>query len=266
MESTCCTTDVSTAGMSGHQLKRAGCKEAWCVQEGQLLIGKTLRLVIFDIDGTLRRVRSPWSLLHDFLGVAEQAKDFLSLWQRGQISYEEWAYLDASLWRGFRRERIVAALEMSPFREGAVELVNWFTSRLIPCVGISTGLSLFNDVTARELGLEEVICNELHFDGDTCNGMVSVRVREDNKGDIMDDVLERYAVRAEYVVAFGDGTADIPLLTRAGLGVAICPSNDKVRGCVRYVVEAEPIHGAIPIVEKHFNGLDGIVCRPATSS
>lgn len=34
MESTSCTTGVSTAGTSGHQLKRADCKEAWCVQGG----------------------------------------------------------------------------------------------------------------------------------------------------------------------------------------------------------------------------------------
>jgi phosphoserine phosphatase len=199
------------------------------------------------------------------LGVAEQAKDFLGLWQRGQISYEEWAYLDASLWRGFTREEIAAALETNPFREGARELIRWFTSHSIPCAGISTGLSVFNEVTARELGINEVICNGLHFDGEVCSGLVSVRVREDNKDDIMDSVLERYAVRAEHIVAFGDGTADIPLLTKAGLGVAICPSNDRVRDCVGHVVEAEPIDTAIPIVEKHFNELGGIiVCRPTT--
>jgi hydroxymethylpyrimidine pyrophosphatase-like HAD family hydrolase len=78
-----------------------------------------------------------------------------------------------------------------------------------------------------------------------------VRVREDNKGAVMDAVLERYAVRPGQVVAFGDGTADIPLLTRAALGIAVCPSNDRVRNCAQHV-QLEPIDGAVDIVKKHF--------------
>jgi hydroxymethylpyrimidine pyrophosphatase-like HAD family hydrolase len=62
-------------------------------------------------------------------------------------------------------------------------------------------------------------------------------------------VLERYAVEAPDVAAFGDGTADIPVLTAAGLGIAICPSNDRVRSCTRHVVESEPIDSSIQIVE-----------------
>lgn len=218
---------------------------------------KLLRLALFDIDGTLRRARDPWIHLHKSLGVADQGKEFIGRWQRGEISYEEWARLDASLWRGFTRERIVAALDSNPYRQGARELVSWFTSRGIPCVAISTGLSVFNDVAARELGIQEVICNELHFEGDICNGEVVVRVREDNKEDLMTEVLDRYSIGAEHVAAFGDGTADIPILTRASLGIGICPSSAGVRDCVRHVVEAEPIDAAIPIVEAHFARVQG---------
>ena len=189
---------------------------------------KPLRLAIFDIDGTLRRVRDPWLHLHNHLGVAEEAKDLPDLWKKGEITYEEWARLDASYWRGHKRDNIVAALEANPLRAGARELIGWFTYRSIPCVGISSGLSIFNEITARELGIKEIICNELHFDGEICNGEISIQVNEENKGEIMDEMLERYSVKDKQVVAFGDGTADIPLLKKAGLGVAICPSNDKV--------------------------------------
>jgi hypothetical protein len=60
----------------------------------------SLRLAVFDIDGTLRRVRDPWVHLHKHLGVADRACEFIPRWQRGEISYDEWARLDASLWRG----------------------------------------------------------------------------------------------------------------------------------------------------------------------
>ena len=211
-----------------------------------------LRLALFDIDGTLRRVRDPWIHLHHHLGVAEQTKDLPARWQRGEITYEQWAQLDASFWRGSTRETIAAALRTNPFRDGARELINWFTLRAIPCVGISSGLSIFNEITAAELGIKEVISNELQFDGDICNGEISIQVNEENKGEIMDEILERYSVGDEQVAAFGDGRADIPLLRKAGLGIAICPSNDKVRSSARHVVGDEPIDKAIMLIEKHF--------------
>jgi phosphoserine phosphatase len=212
----------------------------------------SLKLAIFDIDGTLRRVRDPWIHLHHHLGVAEQAKDLPVRWQRKEITYEQWAQLDASFWRGSSRETIVTALGTNPFRDGARELIDWFTSRAIPCVGISSGLSIFNEITAVELGIKEVISNELQFDGDICKGEISIQVNEENKGEIMDEILERYAVSDKEVAAFGDSTADIPLLRKAGLGIAIFPSNDKVRSSAEHVVRNEPIDRAVEFVEKHF--------------
>ncbi|NIR14733.1 MAG: HAD hydrolase family protein [Desulfobacterales bacterium] len=68
----------------------------------------------------------------------------------------------------------------------------------------------------------------------------------------MDEILERYSISNKHVAAFGDGTADIPLLEKAGLGIAICPSNDKVRSSARHVVGDEPIDQALPYVEQYF--------------
>jgi phosphoserine phosphatase len=212
----------------------------------------SLKLAIFDIDGTLRRVRDPWIHLHNHLGVADLTKDLPERWKRGEISYEEWARQDASFWRGHASIKMVAALETNAYREGAEQLVGWFTSRSIPCVGISSGLSIFNEITAAELGIKEIISNELHFDGKICSGEVTVHVHEKNKGEIMDEMLDRYSATKEQVVAFGDGTADIPLLRKAGLGIAICPANEEVRSIAEHVVGSEPIDRAIPLIEKHF--------------
>jgi phosphoserine phosphatase len=209
-------------------------------------------LAVFDIDGTLRRVRDPWIHLHQFLGVAHLAEGFIARWRRGEISYEEWARLDASLWRGFTRQTILTALDTNQFRRGARELIGWLSSRSIACVAVSTGLSVFNEITARELGIQEVISNELYFDGGVCSGEVSIQVHEDGKGDVLDRLLGRYGISPGQTVAFGDGTADIPLLSKAGLGIAVCPANSRVRECAAHVVESEPIDRAIAFIESHF--------------
>ena len=212
----------------------------------------SLRLAIFDIDGTLRRVRDPWIHLHNHLGVADLAKGFPGRWQRGEISYAEWAELDAALWRGYSREEIVEALALNPLRVGARTLVDWFNSRSIPCVGISSGLTIFNEITAEELNIKEIISNELQFAGNVCNGKVAIQVNEENKGQVMDKILRHYNTAEEQVVAFGDGTADIPLLTKAGFGVAICPANESVRYSADHVVGEEPIDKVLPFLEKNF--------------
>ena len=210
----------------------------------------TIRLAVFDIDGTLRRVRSPWWHLHEHLGVAEAAREFGPMFERGEITYEEWADLDAALWRGRSRAEIAAALDSNPLRDGAAGLVGWFRRRSIPCVAISTGLSIFAAATADELGLDEVVCNELLFDGDTCRGEVTIHVTEHNKAEVLRQVLGRRGAGARDVVAFGDGPADLAMLEAARIGVAVCPHNERVRAAADYVVEAEPIDGVIAALER----------------
>lgn len=209
-----------------------------------------IRLAVFDIDGTLRRVRSPWWHLHEHLGLAEAAREFGPRFERGEITYEEWADLDARLWRGRSRGEIAGALASNPLRDGAAELVRWFRDRSIPCVAISTGLSVFAAATAEALGLDEVVCNDLEFDGERCRGEVTVRVTEHNKAQVLRDVLGRRGARARDVVAFGDGPADLAMLQAAGIGVAVCPSDPRVRAAADYVVEAEPIDRIVEVLER----------------
>ena len=200
-----------------------------------------IRLAVFDIDGTLRRVRSPWWLLHEHLGLAEAARGYAPMFERGEISYAEWAALDAALWRGRSREEIAGALASNPLRAGAGELLAYLRGRGIVCVAVSTGLDVFAEPTAEALGLAEVVCNRLLFDGDRCRGEVEVRVTEEGKAAALAEVLRRRGVEAEEVVAFGDGPADVPVLRAAGLGVAVCPADPAVRAAADCVVEDEPI-------------------------
>ena len=210
-----------------------------------------IRLAIFDIDGTLRRVRSPWWRLHEHLGTAEAAAAYAPMFERGEVSYDAWAQLDAALWRGRSRDEIALALHANPLRDGAEALVAWLRERGVPCVAVSTGLAVFAEPTAATLGLGEVVCNRLVFDGDVCRGEAEVCVTETSKGQVMADLLRRRQVSAADVVAFGDGPADVPMLRAAGIGVAVCPKHDTVRDAADYVVDDEPIDRVIPALARH---------------
>ena len=215
-------------------------------------------IAIFDIDGTLRSVADPWLHLHRHLGTAAQGEAFYARWTKGEISYVEMARLDASAWKGFTRERMLASLSSNPLRAGAAQLVAWFRSRDIPCVGISTGLSLFNDHTSQQLGLDEVVSNELVFNGDVCTGEVIVNVEEDGKAGGVKQVLRRYHIDQGTVVAFGDGKADIPMFDLASIGVAVFPRSPEVRQKADLVIESEPIDRVVEQLAAHHRGKEAL--------
>lgn len=202
-------------------------------------------IAIFDIDGTLRTKVDPWTHLHRHLGTAERGKPIYLSWRAGEISYQRMSELDAALWRGAARDEMMVALDTNPLRAGADRLVAWFRAQGTPCVGISTGLSLFNDVTAKELGLDEVVCNDLVFDGDVCTGEVVVHVEEGTKAAVMKQVLRRYRVDGGDVVAFGDGPADVPMFALATVAVAVFPNAAEVREQADLVIDTEPIDTVI---------------------
>lgn len=182
----------------------------------------------------------------------EKAQRHADSFKRGEISYDEWVRLDAALWIGKSKSAVLASLSASPIREGARELVGWFTSKNIPCIAISTGLSVFLDPFLKELGFSYVACNELYFENDIFQVKNKINVAEHDKGRVLKECLEKFAVKAENVVAFGDGSADVPMLKETALGIAVFPSNPTVEAAAKHVVRAEPIDSAISVIEAHF--------------
>ena len=213
-----------------------------------------LKLGVFDIDGTLRTIKSPWTHLHQHLGLAEQGKKHFQWYHEGKIDYKKWVELDAGLWKGFHRSQILESLETNPLRSGAAELLGWFRARQIPIIGISTGLDVFNRGIEQQFDFHVMHSNELLFDGnDICRGEANIHVREDGKGGVLRSALRKLNIEPESVVAFGDGTADMQLFEIAGLSIAISPSKDEVGEAADHVlVEHQRIDTALEHVRGHF--------------
>ena len=68
--------------------------------------------VIFDLDGTLTKVPSPWRYVHERLGVWETlACSYFDEWMSGRITYEEFCRRDAGLWNGCSLDEIYSYLD-----------------------------------------------------------------------------------------------------------------------------------------------------------
>ncbi len=128
-----------------------------------------IRLVVFDVDGVLTEVRSSWAFVHEALGVADRAKKYAEMFERGEIDYEKWMELDTSLWveatggkiTRWDLERILSGI---PIRRDASDV-----SRCIHRMGkrvalLSGGIDLLVARVAAVVGAEAWMANVLRFD------------------------------------------------------------------------------------------------------
>lgn len=198
-------------------------------------------IAIFDIDGTLRKTRDPWMMLHKHLGTEVLGEKYYKAWVNNEISYNEMSKLDAALWKGISKDEMIKILDFNPIRKGSENLINWFKNKNIPCVGISTGLSFLNDITATHIGLDEVISNEILFEKGICTGEIIIKVQEDSKDKILMEVLKKYNAENADIISFGDGIADIAMFKLSSYSVAIFPRDKNIARSANIVIDNEPI-------------------------
>src|SRR2546428_12745420 len=73
--------------------------------------------VIFDLDGTLTNIPSPWRYVHERLGLwQDTACGYLDEWLSGKISYEEFCRRGKNLWDGRTLDEIHGLLRENGFK------------------------------------------------------------------------------------------------------------------------------------------------------
>ena len=98
--------------------------------------------VIFDLDGTLTRVPSPWRYVHERLGVWDDvAAGFLDQWLSGEIPYDEFCRRDFQLWKDRDRSEIEELLEEIEINSHVPAIVTRLREESIQSIIISSGFS-----------------------------------------------------------------------------------------------------------------------------
>ena len=95
---------------------------------------------IFDLDGTLTRIPSPWRYVHERLGLWEgTACGYLEEWRSGRISYEEFCRRDTHLWRGRALHEIETLLDEIDFNRHVPAVARRLVEAKVPSIIISSG-------------------------------------------------------------------------------------------------------------------------------
>lgn len=181
-----------------------------------------MRLIAFDLEGTLVKAKSSWVELHQRFGTWDKGKEYAERFFRGEFDYQTWADLDASLWKGKTREEIMEWVNNVEYMKGIEELFEFLEERNFKIAIISGGLMCLARRVAKELGADYVFANELIFDEEgKVTGKVIAKVDFKNKGEILAKLKKK--LKPELTIAVGDGHNDIAMFKVADVSIAINP-------------------------------------------
>ncbi len=202
---------------------------------------KKLRLVVFDVDGTLTKVVSSWQFLHERLGTWDKGKQYAEQFFRGVITYEDWARLDASLWRGLKLGRVRQIVDSIPYTNGAQDVIATLRGNGFKVVLLSAGLSLVTERIEREIRLDGSLANELKVENGLLTGEVKVNVSVDNKDTVLLRMLKKFNLGIDECAAVGDDETLIPLFEGVSLSIAFNPRSWVVEEQADIVVKSDDL-------------------------
>ena len=178
------------------------------------------RLVVFDMDSTLIEAEVIDELAKE-AGVGDQVSEITEQAMRGEIDFTESFARRVGLLEGLSEEvlsKVAARLKMT---EGAERLIATLKSLGYKTAILSGGFTYFAKGLQDRLGIDYVYANELEIKNGRVTGCVTGQVVDgQRKAALLDELAQKEKIGREQVIAVGDGANDLPMLSKAGLGVA----------------------------------------------
>ncbi|RDE13936.1 MAG: phosphoserine phosphatase [Candidatus Thorarchaeota archaeon] len=208
----------------------------------------TIKLVVFDVDGTLTRHTSIWWRLHEVFGTQEEGRVFFDKYFAGEITYRQWANSDASLWKGKSLSRVMEIVRTTELVPGAKETVSALKKMGINVAILSGGVDLLADDVAARVGIDYVMTNKLRHTNGMLTGEVEVLVEWGRKVRHIKQVADHFAVSLKETAFVGDGLNDISVFRRVGLSIAFRPERQEVADAAQAVVRDDDLRGILDFV------------------
>ncbi len=184
------------------------------------LYRRAKRLVVMDMDSTLIQVEVIDELAR-LAGVGLQVEEITGRAMNGELDFSAALRERVALLRGLREQALEEVYRQIPFTPGAKTLVRILKRLGFRTAVISGGFTFFTDRLKEELGLDYAYANELVIAGGAVTGEVRGAIVDGaRKAELLEEIARREGVTLDQVIAIGDGANDLPMLGRAGLGIA----------------------------------------------
>ena len=194
------------------------------------------RMLIADMDSTMIQ-QECIDELGVMAGVGERIKDITIRAMRGELNFKAALKERVGLLEGLDESIIDKIIrEQITYMPGGRTLVATMKANGAYTALVSGGFTPFTMRVAAELGFDENQANDLIIRDGKLTGEVGLPILgQQAKVDALHRIAAALGVTADDALAVGDGANDIPMLLKAGMGVAL-HAKPKVREQARFAI------------------------------
>lgn len=178
------------------------------------------RLIVFDMDSTLiqSEVIVEMAKVH---GKGDEVHEITERAMNGEFDFDESLKERVKLLKGLKEDKLKDILKDIKLTPGVEDFIKTVQSLGYKVAIISGGFNYFARHFKEKLNLDYAFANELDFKNGELTGNVSGSiVNAEKKAMLLELISQQEGLKLEQVVAIGDGANDLPMLAKAGLGIA----------------------------------------------
>lgn len=198
------------------------------------------KLIVFDMDSTLiqAEVIDQMALVH---GIGEKVKLITERAMNGELNFDQSLRERVALLKGLPSHELQNILKEIKLTPGVEDFMKKVKSLGYKTAIVSGGFRYFAESFQKRLGMDYAFANELEIENELLTGKVKGEIlNAQKKVEIMELIARKENLSLEQVVAVGDGANDLPMLARAGLGIAF-HAKEKVRLEARHQMNHGPM-------------------------
>lgn len=184
------------------------------------LLRRAKRMIVFDMDSTLIAQEVIDELAKE-AGVAKKVSSITKRAMNGELDFAESLKARVKCLKGLPESALQKVYQRLQLTTGTERLLNVLRHLGFKTAVISGGFTYFTERLKDRLWLDYAFANQLEIvDGRLTGQVVGEIIDAHRKAFILQTLAQGEGISLDQVIAIGDGANDLPMLSRAGLGIA----------------------------------------------